>query len=145
MLLLAQNLQEAVDALGGKGGVVAIPPGRHVLKSSLRVPSGVTLRGAGAVLVKCDGAAWFAPFHFGDVLVEPGRTDRLTPQEMVERGMLLVGSVDTVARSMERLFADTPVQWLFAWTYNGLIPHATIMRSIDLFARKVLPRFDTKN
>ena len=60
LLLLAQaGLQEAVDALGGQGGVVAIPPGRHVLKSSLRVPSGVTLRGAGAasILVKCDGAA----------------------------------------------------------------------------------------
>ena len=87
------------------------------------------------------GAAWFAPFHFGDVLVEPGRTERLTPQEMIERGMLLVGSVDTVTRSLERLLADTPVQWLFAWTYNGLVPHASIMRSIDLFARKVLPRF----
>jgi len=87
------------------------------------------------------GAAWFAPFHFGDVLVEPGRTERLTPQEMIERGMLLVGSVDTVTRSLERLLSGTPVQWLFAWTYNGLVPHASIMRSIDLFARKVLPRF----
>jgi hypothetical protein len=60
LLALAQaGLQEAVDALGGKGGVVVVPPGRHVLKRSLRVPSGVTLRGAGAgsLLVKCDGAA----------------------------------------------------------------------------------------
>jgi alkanesulfonate monooxygenase SsuD/methylene tetrahydromethanopterin reductase-like flavin-dependent oxidoreductase (luciferase family) len=87
------------------------------------------------------GAAWFSPFHFGDVLVEPGRTDRLTPQEMIERGMLFAGSVDTVTRSIERLLADTPVRWLFAWTYNGLIPHGKIMRSIDLFAGKVLPRF----
>jgi hypothetical protein len=61
LLLLAQTsgIQEAIDALGGKGGVVAIPPGRHVLKRSIRVPGGVTLRGAGAasLLVKCDGAA----------------------------------------------------------------------------------------
>ncbi|HEX7897881.1 MAG TPA: right-handed parallel beta-helix repeat-containing protein [Planctomycetota bacterium] len=60
LLALAQHgLQEAIDALGGKGGVVAVPPGRHVLKASIRVPSGVTLRGSGAgsLLVKCDGAA----------------------------------------------------------------------------------------
>lgn len=29
---------------------------------------------------------------------------------------------------------------LFAWTYNGLIPHAALMRSIELFATRVLPR-----
>jgi alkanesulfonate monooxygenase SsuD/methylene tetrahydromethanopterin reductase-like flavin-dependent oxidoreductase (luciferase family) len=88
------------------------------------------------------GAAWFAPFGFSSVLVEPGRTERLTPQEMVESGMLLAGSVDSVTRSLERLLADTPVRWLFAWTYNGLVPHAKIMRSLDLFATKVLPRFE---
>src|SRR5438552_11479062 len=38
------------------------------------------------------GAAWFAPFGFGSVLAEPGRTERVTPEEMLENGMLLVGS-----------------------------------------------------
>jgi alkanesulfonate monooxygenase SsuD/methylene tetrahydromethanopterin reductase-like flavin-dependent oxidoreductase (luciferase family) len=85
------------------------------------------------------GAAWFAPFHFGDVLVEPGSAARPTPQQMVEDGMLLVGSVDTVRRSLERLQRDTPVNWLFAWQYNGLIPHGKILRSLELFATKVLP------
>jgi alkanesulfonate monooxygenase SsuD/methylene tetrahydromethanopterin reductase-like flavin-dependent oxidoreductase (luciferase family) len=87
------------------------------------------------------GAAWFAPFHFGDVLVEPGSAAPPTPQQMIEDGMLLVGSVDTVTRSLERLLSDTPVNWLFAWQYNGLIPHGKIMRSLELFATKVLPRF----
>jgi alkanesulfonate monooxygenase SsuD/methylene tetrahydromethanopterin reductase-like flavin-dependent oxidoreductase (luciferase family) len=86
------------------------------------------------------GAAWFAPFGFSSVLVEPGRTERLTPREMQESGMMLVGSVDTVTRSLERLLTDTPVRWLFAWTYNGLTPHAKIMRSLELFATQVLPR-----
>jgi alkanesulfonate monooxygenase SsuD/methylene tetrahydromethanopterin reductase-like flavin-dependent oxidoreductase (luciferase family) len=86
------------------------------------------------------GAAWFAPFGFSSVLVEPGRTERLTPQQMVESGMLLVGSVDTVTRSLERLLADTPVRWLFAWNYNGLTPHGKILRSLELFAEQVLPR-----
>ena len=38
---------------------------------------------------------------------------------------------------MERL----PARWLFAWTYNGLIPHAKLMGSIECFATRVLPRF----
>jgi len=86
------------------------------------------------------GAAWFAPFHFGDVLREPGQDAGPSPAEMIERGMLLVGSVDTVTRSFERLLQDTPVRSLFAWAYNGLVPHAKLMRSIELFATNVLPR-----
>ena len=87
------------------------------------------------------GAVWFAPFGFSRVLTEPERTDQITPEEMMERGMLLVGTPDTVSRQMERLLKDTPVRWLFAWTYNGLIPHDKIMRSLELFSTKVLPRF----
>ncbi len=54
--------------------------------------------------------------------------------------LALVGIVDTVTRQLERLLARLPVRWLFAWTYNGLIPHAKLMRSIELFATTVLPR-----
>jgi alkanesulfonate monooxygenase SsuD/methylene tetrahydromethanopterin reductase-like flavin-dependent oxidoreductase (luciferase family) len=86
------------------------------------------------------GAAWFAPFHFGDVLREPGRTETMRAPEMMEQGLLLAGTVDTVTRQMERMLAVTPVQWLFAWQYNGLVPHARLMRSLELFATKVLPR-----
>jgi hypothetical protein len=39
------------------------------------------------------------------------------------------------------MLSGTPIRWLFAWTYNGLMPHAKLMRSLDLFATKVLPRF----
>ncbi|MFN0149021.1 MAG: LLM class flavin-dependent oxidoreductase, partial [Dehalococcoidia bacterium] len=86
------------------------------------------------------GAAWFAPFHFGDVLQEPGK-ERPTPDEMLANGMVLVGSVDTVRRQMEALLNTTPVEWIFAWFYNGLIPHEVNMKSIDLFKTKVLPGF----
>jgi alkanesulfonate monooxygenase SsuD/methylene tetrahydromethanopterin reductase-like flavin-dependent oxidoreductase (luciferase family) len=60
---------------------------------------------------------------------------------MMDSGMLLIGTPDSVSRQMEALLARTPVRWLFAWTYNGLVPHAKIMRSLELFATKVLPRF----
>jgi alkanesulfonate monooxygenase SsuD/methylene tetrahydromethanopterin reductase-like flavin-dependent oxidoreductase (luciferase family) len=86
------------------------------------------------------GAAWFAPFGFSSALVEPGRVESLSQQEMLENGMLLVGSPDTVCRQLERLQKDTPLRWLFAWTYNGLVPHGAIMRSLELFQTQVLPR-----
>jgi len=88
------------------------------------------------------GAAWFRPFGFDRVLVDPDSKQPYTPQEMMERGMLLVGTPDTVTRQVERLVTDTPVKWLFAWTYNGLMEHDKIMRSLELFKTKVLPNFD---
>ncbi len=87
------------------------------------------------------GAAWFAPFGFDRVLREPGRDSNLTPQELMDRSLVLVGSPDTVSFQLERLLRQTPVSWLFAWTYNGVIPHQKLMRSLELFATKVLPRF----
>jgi alkanesulfonate monooxygenase SsuD/methylene tetrahydromethanopterin reductase-like flavin-dependent oxidoreductase (luciferase family) len=86
------------------------------------------------------GAAWFRPFGFERLINAPDEP-RLSPQEMMDRGMLLVGSPDTVSRQLERLLSDTPVRWLFAWTYNGLVPHEKVLRSLELFATKVLPRF----
>jgi hypothetical protein len=33
------------------------------------------------------------------------------------------------------------VRWIFAWQYNGLVPNQTILRSLELFQTKVMPRF----
>jgi alkanesulfonate monooxygenase SsuD/methylene tetrahydromethanopterin reductase-like flavin-dependent oxidoreductase (luciferase family) len=85
------------------------------------------------------GAAWFAPFHFGDVLIKPGTNEHLNVEEMLEAGLLLVGSPKTVAGQIERMQAQTPVRWLFAWQYNGLVPHAQLLHSLDRFATQVLP------
>ena len=41
------GIQEAIDALGENGGVVTIPPGEYLLRSSIRVRSNVTLQGTG--------------------------------------------------------------------------------------------------
>jgi hypothetical protein len=58
----------------------------------------------------------------------------------MKESLVLVGSIDTVTRQLESLCTRLPVRRLFAWTYNGLIPHEKLMRSIELFATKVLPR-----
>ena len=33
------------------------------------------------------------------------------------------------------------VDWIFCYTYNGLIPHRKLMSSIERFYTNVLPRF----
>ncbi|MGH2406186.1 MAG: LLM class flavin-dependent oxidoreductase, partial [bacterium] len=86
-------------------------------------------------------ASWFAPFGFDKVLREPGVETPPTPRELMDNAMILVGSPDTVSRQMETLLGQTPIKWMFAWTYNGLVPHEKLMRSLELFATKVLPRF----
>jgi hypothetical protein len=64
----------------------------------------------------------------------------LPVEEQLKRGLVLVGSPDTVTRQVETILKGTPMRWLFAWTYNGLIPHDKILRSLELFSTKVLPR-----
>jgi alkanesulfonate monooxygenase SsuD/methylene tetrahydromethanopterin reductase-like flavin-dependent oxidoreductase (luciferase family) len=83
------------------------------------------------------GAAWFAPFGFSRGLAHPETGDA---PDLFAESLVLVGSVDTVARQLERLRARLPVRWLFAWTYNGLVPHGRLLRSIESFATRVLPR-----
>jgi alkanesulfonate monooxygenase SsuD/methylene tetrahydromethanopterin reductase-like flavin-dependent oxidoreductase (luciferase family) len=87
------------------------------------------------------GAAWFAPFGFDRGLAHPETCER---PDLHGEGLALVGTVDTVCRQLESLLERLPARWLFHWTYNGLIPHAKLMSSIEAFTTRVLPRFDTR-
>ncbi len=86
------------------------------------------------------GAAWFTPFGFSRGLADPDTGQ--VPQDLLAEGLALVGTVDSVTRQLERLAERLPIDWLFAWTYNGLVPHHKLMRSLELFATAVLPRFE---
>ena len=83
------------------------------------------------------GREWFEPFGFSKGLEDPNSHERA---DLFDNSLALVGTVDTVTRQMERLLKRLPVQWLFAWMYNGLTPHAQMMKIIELFWTKVLPR-----
>ncbi len=83
------------------------------------------------------GSTWFEPFGFSQGYPHP--TTGAMPDFLGE-SLALVGTADTVTRQLERLLARLPLSWLFAWTYIQLIPHATLMRSIEQLFTKVLPR-----
>jgi alkanesulfonate monooxygenase SsuD/methylene tetrahydromethanopterin reductase-like flavin-dependent oxidoreductase (luciferase family) len=87
---------------------------------------------------------WFAPFGFNEALRREGEVGPLKIKgdfnDLYDRGFELVGSPDTVCRQIDKLKNELGCRYLLLWTYNGLIPHDKLMRSIDLFANKVMPR-----
>ena len=83
------------------------------------------------------GHEWFEPFGFSKGLEDPNTHEA---PDLFEHSLALVGTVDTVTRQMERLLKRLPIRWLFAWMYNGLTPHDRLMKMIELFWTKVLPR-----
>jgi hypothetical protein len=42
---------------------------------------------------------------------------------------------------METQQKRQPVDWVFCYTYNSLVPHPILMKSIETFWTKVMPRF----
>ena len=87
------------------------------------------------------GRAWFEPFGFRRGLQDPETGTFMTPEEAVRDGYSLAGTVDTVIRGLEANMRRQNVDWLFCYTYNALIPHAKLMKSIETFWTKVMPRF----
>ena len=83
------------------------------------------------------GHEWFEPFGFSKGLDDPKTGE---PADLWTNGLAFVGTVDTVTRQVEHLLKRLPIRWIFAWMYNGLMPHDRLMKTIELFWTKVLPR-----
>jgi alkanesulfonate monooxygenase SsuD/methylene tetrahydromethanopterin reductase-like flavin-dependent oxidoreductase (luciferase family) len=65
---------------------------------------------------------WFTPFGF-------------------PKGLELVGTPDTVSAQIETLHAALAFDEVFLWINQGLTPIDDVMRGIELFAERVIPRF----
>ncbi|MBL0897989.1 MAG: LLM class flavin-dependent oxidoreductase [Reyranella sp.] len=87
------------------------------------------------------GRAWFEPFGFRKGMADPKTGKFPTPEEVVAQGYAYVGTVDTVLRGMEAQQRRQPVDWVFCYTYNSLVPHPALMKSIETFWTRVMPRF----
>jgi alkanesulfonate monooxygenase SsuD/methylene tetrahydromethanopterin reductase-like flavin-dependent oxidoreductase (luciferase family) len=85
------------------------------------------------------GHEWFRPFGFSKGMEDP-KTGEVP--DLFDNSLALVGTVDSVTRQMERLVKRLPVRWLFLWMYNGLMAHDRLMRTMELFWTKVMPRID---
>jgi hypothetical protein len=63
---------------------------------------------------------------------------------MVDRGLTICGTPDTVCRKLEALLKDLPAEYLWLFTYNEMIPQKPMMRHFELVTEKVLPNFTDK-
>jgi alkanesulfonate monooxygenase SsuD/methylene tetrahydromethanopterin reductase-like flavin-dependent oxidoreductase (luciferase family) len=87
------------------------------------------------------GKAWFEPFGFRRGSMDPVTKKFSTAKESIALGHALVGTVDTVTRALEANIKRQPVDWLFCYTYNALVPHNKLMKSTEALWTKVLPKF----
>ncbi len=85
------------------------------------------------------GANWFAPFGFDRGMNHPDTGAEYEGDRFGE-GLALVGTVDTVTRQLDALRSRLPVEWVFVWNYNGLVPDARIRHSLEAWATVVVPR-----
>ena len=74
------------------------------------------------------GRAWFEPFGFRRGLRDPKTGGYLSPEDAIEKGYVLAGSVDTVIRGIEANMKRQTVDWIFCYTYNSLVPHPVLMK-----------------
>ena len=87
------------------------------------------------------GRAWFEPFGFRKGVVDPDTgLAPAGPEESIEKGYALVGTVDTVTRTLEKLRRRLPIECVFCYTYNSLVPHDVLMKTIERFWTEVMPR-----
>ena len=85
------------------------------------------------------GRAWFEPFGFRRGLMVTNNF--AAAKESIDLGYALVGTVDTVTRALEANMKRQPVDWLFCYTYNALVPHGKLIKSTEALWTKVLPKF----
>jgi len=68
------------------------------------------------------------------------RPKALTIESVIEQGMFLCGSADTVAQQLEHHQKEVGYGKVIAMMQFGTLPHDLTKRSMELFAGKVMPR-----
>jgi alkanesulfonate monooxygenase SsuD/methylene tetrahydromethanopterin reductase-like flavin-dependent oxidoreductase (luciferase family) len=67
---------------------------------------------------------------------------QLSFEEIAERGLIFIGSPDTVARQIRRHRAQLNIHVLACVFKFGAMPLDVMLRSMELFAEKVRPQLD---
>lgn len=65
----------------------------------------------------------------------------LTLAGLRESGTVYVGEPDGLIGEIERLYDETGLQHLICWMRFGALAHEKVLRSLELFADHVMPRF----
>ncbi len=88
------------------------------------------------------GSTWFAPFGFDRGMLHPDTGEEFEGDRF-DDGLAFVGTIDTVTRQLETLRKRVPVEWVFAWNYNGLVGDDRIRHSMEAWRNDIVPRVTT--
>ena len=113
---------------------------REVICADTDAEAMALARNAGAFI----WTQFFEPFGFNAALMRPGEDPATIPntfESMVERGLTIAGSPDTVCRRFEELFKTLPADFFWNYIYNEMLPQKAAMRSHELLTQKVYPHF----
>jgi alkanesulfonate monooxygenase SsuD/methylene tetrahydromethanopterin reductase-like flavin-dependent oxidoreductase (luciferase family) len=84
------------------------------------------------------GGSWFAPFGFDRGTDDPDTGAEYEGDRFAD-GLALVGTADTVTGQLEHLRDRLDFEYLFAWTYNGLVDHARNLATIEAWRNDIVP------
>jgi len=148
------GLQQAVDALPEKGGVVTIPAGAYVLRQSIHLRSNVTLQGAGPSTLlrkkKHAESRLAATARQGSQSVRVvdasgfGAGDQVAIRDKDAMGWNVVQAIITAVQGSE-LLLDRPMPRTCDATKMGFVIHAFPALTADRASKIVIKDLDIKD
>jgi len=141
--LLAGQFRAGQEAASSVGKDYSFGQGMGILREVI-----VADTDAEAMALASNAGAWiwttfFEPFGFNAALMRPGEDPATIPntfESMIDRGLTIAGSPDTVCRKLEALFKEFPAEYFWNYVYNEMLPHQASMRSHELLTEKVSRR-----
>jgi alkanesulfonate monooxygenase SsuD/methylene tetrahydromethanopterin reductase-like flavin-dependent oxidoreductase (luciferase family) len=88
-------------------------------------------------------AEWLGGYGFNEAFRLPGETTPIPNDfDVTQRGhgFIVYGTPDQVLRRLEPFVEQYNVGELFNWVFNGVMSHDAILKSIELYAEKVVPQ-----
>lgn len=66
------------------------------------------------------------------------------PRELDEKGVIIVGSVDTVRERLAKYHKEAGFGLLVTLLHFGTLPHELTMKNLEIFAAEIMPHFQAK-
>jgi hypothetical protein len=118
-------IQKSLDEAGKEGGSVRLPPGRYLVKGSLRIPPGVTLQGV------MESPVWSEPLKGSIILATGGRGQEDGPALFEMNHSSAVRGL-TVWYPEEETSNITPYSWTFHLQGNdNTVENVTLINSYN--------------
>ncbi len=118
-------IQQALDETGKTGGRVSLPPGKYLVKGSLRIPPGVMLQGA------VDSPVWIKPLN-GTVILATGGRDNEEGPPVFDLGNSATVRGLTVYYPEQKLEDVHPYSWTFRLQgFDNTVENVTLVNSYN--------------